>query len=167
MRIDQVKSDIEAWIINFLEVPNPALGSWSPCPYARRARLNNTVDIRLGTEPYTDLQALAEQGLGNYEVIVYVYDPAAWTHEEFAAKLESANLDFLLDRDILCLEDHPADPEIVNGVTMNQGKYAMVMCQSLSDLNEKARAMALRGFYDTWPEQYLKQLFQHRQDPRQ
>jgi hypothetical protein len=27
--------------------------------------------------------------------------------------------------------------------------------------------MANRGFYHTWPEQYLQDLFQHRTDPRQ
>jgi hypothetical protein len=26
--------------------------------------------------------------------------------------------------------------------------------------------MASKGFYDTWPEDYLQALFQHRQDPR-
>jgi hypothetical protein len=65
------------------------------------------------------------------------------------------------------LEDHPHDPEIVNGISMNQGKYAMAMCQSLSDLNAKAKLMASKGFYDSWPEEYLIALFQHRQDPRQ
>jgi hypothetical protein len=67
----------------------------------------------------------------------------------------------------LALEDHPGDPEIVNGVSMNQGTYALALVQSLSDLNQKARAIAAKGFYDTWPEKYLQDLFQHRTDPRQ
>jgi hypothetical protein len=71
-----------------------------------------------------------------------------------------------LRNDLLALEDHPGDPEIVNGVVMNQGTYALVLVQSLSDLNQKAKAMAAKGFYDTWPEEYLKALFQHREDPR-
>ena len=33
-------------------------------------------------------------------------------------------------------------------------------------VNAKAKIMAQRGFYDSWPEDYLQQLFQHRQDPR-
>jgi hypothetical protein len=49
---------------------------------------------------------------------------------------------------------------------MNQGTYAMALCQSVSDLNDKANHLASKGFYDTWPEAYLDQLFQHRQDPR-
>ena len=101
--LDSVRYNIERWIETFVEVPNPALGGWSPCPYARQARLNN---------------------------------------------------------------EYPADPEIVNGISMNQGNYALALVQGLGDLNEKAQLVARKGFYDTWPEEYLTVLFQHREDPR-
>jgi hypothetical protein len=80
--------------------------------------------------------------------------------------LEVLNTDYLVPKDLLALEDHPDDPEIVNGVCMNQGTYTMALVQSLSDLNAKAKLMARNGFYDTWPEDYLKMLFSHREDPR-
>jgi hypothetical protein len=64
------------------------------------------------------------------------------------------------------MEDHPSDPEIVNGVVMNQGTYALALIQGLGDLNVKAKQMADKGFYHGWPEHYLQGLFQHRQDPR-
>jgi hypothetical protein len=166
MKLEQVKQDILNWSENFLEQPHPALGNWSPCPYARRARLNHQVDIRIGTDPAQDLQQLCEQGLGSAQVVIYAYDPVAQPREQFAQALEQANQDFLLSADLIVLEDHPADPEIVNGVSMNQGTYALAMCQSLSDLDAKARLMAQKGFYHTWPEQYLQTLFEHRQDPR-
>jgi hypothetical protein len=166
MDLQQVKQDILHWSENFLEVPHPALGNWSPCPYARRARLNHQVDIRIGTDPYHDLKTLAEQGLGAAQVVIFVYDPDVHPRLQFASKLTTANQDFLLAADMIVLEDHPADPEIVNGVCMNQGTYALAMCQSLSDLDAKAQQMAQKGFYHTWPEQYLEKLFEHRQDPR-
>jgi hypothetical protein len=118
-------------------------------------------------DPYFDLVNLARDGLGGKSVVIFAYDPAKWPYEQFAFSLKAANQNYLLKQDILALEDHPADPEIVNGVSMNQGTYAMAMCQSVSDLNVRARHMATKGFYDTWPEEYLQALFQHRQDPRQ
>jgi len=166
MDIDQVKQDIEQWIVNFVEVPHPALGNFAPCPYARSSRLKNSYDVFIGTDPYFDLKNRARFGMGNREVIVYAYDPKEWSHELFASSLDQANREFLLDADILALEDHPDDVEIVNGICMNQGTYALALVQSLSDLNIKARLMAKRGFYDTWPEEYLVGLFQHREDPR-
>lgn len=166
MELEQVKADIEAWMINFLEVPHPALGGWSPCPYARSARIKRTYSVFLGTDPYYDLKHRGTHGMGDREVIIYAYDPAEWSHAQFSASIAQANTECLLHRDILALEDHPHDPEIVNGVCMNQGTYALALVQSLSDLNNKAQLMASKGFYHTWPEEYLQALFQHRQDPR-
>jgi hypothetical protein len=166
MNIDQVKQDIEQWIVNFVEVPHPALGGFPPCPYARSARLKRSYEVYIGTDPYFDLKNRARYGMGNREVVVYAYDPVEWPHDLFASSLDQANREFLLDADILVLEDHPADVEMVNGICMNQGTYALALVQSLSDLNIKATQMAAKGFYDSWPNDYLTALFQHRKDPR-
>lgn len=166
LNLDTVKQDIEQWIVNFVEVPHPALGGWSPCPYARKARIEGTYEVRIGTNPISDLLDIWRTGLGDREVIAIAYDPKTWNHKTFAGALDFANREFLLDKDILVLEDHPADPEVVNGVCMNQGTYALALVQCLSDLDTKAAIMARKGFYDAWPEDYLTMLFQHRQDPR-
>lgn len=166
LNLDTVKQDIEAWIVNFCEVPHPALGNFPPCPYARSARLKRSYEVYLGTDPYYDLKNRARMGMGDREVIIYAYDPQEWNHVLFSTSLHSANTEFLLHNDILALEDHPDDVENVNGVIMNQGKYAMALVQSLSDLDQKAQLMARKGFYDSWPKDYLKLLFNHRQDPR-
>ena len=166
MELEQVRADIESWIENFVEVPHPALGGFPPCPFARQARMKRTFEVYLGTDPYYDLKNRARWGMGNQEVIIYAYDPAEWNHKLFSASIESANTEHLLRADILALEDHPDDVENVNGVIMNQGKYALALVQSLSDLNTKAKQMASKGFYHGWPEEYLQGLFHHRQDPR-
>lgn len=161
-----VQRDIEHWIETFVEVPHPALGGWAPCPYARKARLDRDFEVRLGRDPYWDACDVAIKGLTK-SVVIFAYDADVWSHMEFAYKLEQANRHWLLPHDLICLEDHPADPEIVNGVSMNQGTYALMMVQSLPDLDDKARLVARKGFYDTWPDDYLQVLFQHRKDPRQ
>ena len=166
LNLETVKQDIEQWIVDFVEVPHPALGGWSPCPYARRARLDRTFEVRLGLAPIHDLIKISKTGIEGKGVIAIAYDPDHYTHEEFSSALDIANREFLLPNDLLALEDHPDDPEIVNGIAMNQGTYALALVQSLSDLNEKARLVAKAGFYDTWPEEYLELLFKHRKDPR-
>lgn len=166
MELEQVKADIESWIVNFVEVPHPALGGWPPCPYARAARLRKSYEVYLGSDPYYDLKNRARYGMGDREVIIYAYDPAEWPVDLFSASIESANQEHLLRNDILALEDHPADVENVNGVIMNQGTYALALVQSLSDLNARAQQIAARGFYHSWPEEYLRVLFHHREDPR-
>lgn len=164
--LETVKTDIEQWIETFVEVKNPALGNWPPCPYARKARLERDYTIRVGVNPYFDLLNVARDGLGGKSVLILAYDPKQFSRVQFASDLNAANEEVLLRNDIIALEDHPDDPEIVNGVVMNQGPYALALVQSLGDLNEKARLMGRQGFYDSWPEEYLTELFHHRQDPR-
>ena len=165
MNLEEVKQEINNWITSVVEVPHPALGGWPPCPYAKKARLEQDFDVRIGTSPISDLQALAQNGL-NKSVVIFVYDPVKFPYAEFSQDIEFANKELLLKKDVIVLEDHPNDPEIVNGVSMNQGRYALAMCQSLSDLNIKAQHMASKDFYHSWPEEYLQGLFRHRKDPR-
>ena len=166
MDIITVTRDILTWSETFVEVPHPALGGWPPCPFARQARLRGTVGIFVGQEPYFDLETRAALGMQQYEVIVYAYDPGEWTCEIFSPRLQAANQDFLLAADLIVLEDHPDAVEDVNGVIMNQGRYALSLVQSLSDLDRRAQQMATKGFYHDWPEEYLTGLFEHRKDPR-
>lgn len=166
MDIATVRQDIETWITNFVEVPHPSLGGWPPCPYARAARLNRTYEVLLGADPYYDLKNRARWGMGNKEVIIYAYDPAQWSYTHFNQSIESANQEYLNHRGLIALEDHPADAEIVNGVCMNQGTYALALVQSAPDLDARAQQMAQQGFYHAWPEDYLQRLFHGRKDPR-
>jgi hypothetical protein len=163
--LEHVQYDIERWMANFVEVPHPALGGWAPCPYARKARLDRDFEVRLGTDPYFDLKVMAQTGITK-SVVIFVYDSTAYSYKQFHAQVDTANTEFLLGKDLLALEDHPGAPEMVNSVCMNQGTYALALVQSLSDLNQKAHAIARKGFYDTWPEEYLQGLFEHRKDPR-
>ena len=165
LNLTTVQSDIERWIETFVEVPHPDLGGWAPCPYARKARLDRDFEVRLGTDPYRDAMNVSIAGLPK-SVVIYVYDPEAWNHNDFAYKLDLSNQHWLLPHDMLALEDHPGDQEIVNGVCMNQGTYALMLVQNVTDLNEKAQLVSKKGFYDTWPEDYLQALFKHRKDPR-
>jgi hypothetical protein len=163
--LDTVRYHIERWIETFVEVPHPALGGWAPCPYARRARLDQDFEVRIGRNPFEDLIAISYSILPK-SVIIFVYDSLAHPYEQFHQEVEYANVNYLVPKDLLALEDHPAAPEIVNGVTMNQGTYALILVQNLTELNAKAQLVAQKDFYQSWPKNYLQELFAHRQDPR-
>lgn len=166
LNLETVKTDIERWLVDFVEVPHPALGGWAPCPYARKARLDQDYEVKLGLAPIHDLIQVSQKGLEGKSVIIFAYDPTDISYTELSYAINACNREFLLPNNLLSLEDHPDDPEIVNGVSMNQGTYALALVQSLSDLNEKAQLMASKGFYATWPEEYLQALFENRKDPR-
>lgn len=165
LNLDTVKKDILDWIVNFVEVPHPALGGWAPCPYARKARIDQDFEVRLGNDLGADLAKLSTTGI-NKSVLMIVYPKEQYTAPQFNQVVDDVNKQFLLKNDLIVLADHPADEEIVNGLKMNQGTYAMALVQSFSDLDQKAKLVARKGFYETWPEEYLEVLFQHREDPR-
>lgn len=164
MDIVQARIDILNWVTGFVEQPHPALNSWPPCPHARRARLDGQFDIRAGQiDPYTDLMHINMDG---FMVIAYVYDPVTIDADRFNQQIDRVNQGFLIHRNIIALADHPNAPEDVLGVQMNQGTYAIAFVQPLDKLNHFARQIAAKGYYDRWPEPYLKDLFQWREDPR-
>ena len=149
-----------------MEVPHPALGGWAPCPYARQARLNQEYDLRLGASPGYDLVGMSQNKLGDKKVVIFVYDPATITAQELEGYTNYYNRLWLTGQDLIALADHPADVEQVNGVTMNQGQYALLLVQSLSELNERAQLLGSKGFYSDWSDDYARSVFAHRKDPR-
>ena len=164
MNFEQAQLDILAWITGFVERPHPALLGWAPCPYARRARLEGKFEIRPGhIDPYTDLQHI---NIGELDVVALVYDPTEFEPEQFNQQITAVNQGFLRARDLFALADHPDSPEVVQGVTMNQGTWAIAFVQPLAKLNAHARMVAEKGYYKDWPEDYLQILFEGREDPR-
>ena len=168
MVIDQVKADIEDWLINFVEVPHPALGDWPPCPFARQSRLRNKYDVRLGSDLERDLFLFAKkQYLGKNDVVIFAYAPDHYDDAYFNWAVDTMNMSKgFRKRNLLALADHPDTVETHNGVCFNMGKYALVLIQDKTKLNDHARMLAHRGYYDGWNEEYLQEVFAHRKDPR-
>jgi hypothetical protein len=165
MNFEQAQIDILLWVTGFVEQPNAQLQGWAPCPYARKARLDKQFEIRPGRiDPYTDLMTVEMKDL---MVIAYVYDPADIDAREFNQQIDAVNQAFLLPRNMIALSDHPGSPEQANGVLMNQGTWAIAFVQHLDKLNQFARLLARQGYYEGWSEDYLGELFQGREDPRQ
>jgi hypothetical protein len=164
MDIDQARQDIMTWLTQFVERPHPRLNGWAPCPYARKARLDNKLEIRAGRlGPYGDLMHI---DIGDLDVLALVYDPEDFDCDDFNREIHTVNTGFLRPRNLIALADHPNDVEEVNGVVMNQGRWAIAFVQSLSKLDSHARMLAEKGYYQDWPEHYLETLFENRTDPR-
>lgn len=167
MNIFTVKVEIESWIKDFLSVPDDKLGNWSPCPYAAAAINKNSYKVFLGLDIFFDLKTISNYSLKNDEVVVLVYDYKKHSDEEvFFEKIKTLNDSIMVNNDLIALGDHPDAKEEVNGVKFNQGKYVLILIQNLTDLNQKAKKVAKSGFYNNWPEEYLNDIFQHREDPR-
>jgi len=141
------------WMKEFVEQPNPKLGNWAPCPYARAARINNQIEIRQGTNPLIDVESINWKR----EVYVFWYPTEQYTGLDFEQIARDLN-DAYMPNDIVVLEDHPELVETVNGVHMNFGQSALLIVQRLKELNSAADKLRSKGYYDHWNQSELDQV---------
>lgn len=156
----QIQQDLEHWLTNFVEQPNPLLNNWPPCPYARQARLSNKIltvfDSPLEIDQYVNQ-------LANYEVVVLCFDHTKFSASQIELFTKHVN-SILIWQDCVVLEDHPDSEEFVNGVKMNFGKCGLMILQRLSKLNTAADQLREKGYYTTWSKENLDQVVNWRYD---
>ena len=46
--LQEAKSYLTDWVINFLDIPQRVLNDIAPCPYAKSAIVNGKVDFEIG-----------------------------------------------------------------------------------------------------------------------
>lgn len=150
-----IQQQLEAWLVDFVEKPNPMLNGWAPCPYARRARVSDRFAICFATaDTLVDTIETAAQQLNERDVVAVCVDAEKISAADLSATVEQLNAQ-LMNQDVLLLEDHPEDVEIVNGVHMNFGACAIVFVQQLSKINEASDQLRAGGYYDCWSQENL------------
>jgi hypothetical protein len=156
----QIRQDLEHWLVNFVEQPNPLLNNWPPCPYARQARLTNKIltvfDCPLEIAQYT-------HKLSEFDVVILCFDHRAYSAGQIELFTKHVN-SILMFQDYVVLEDHPNSEEFINGVKMNFGKCGLFILQRLSKLNTAADQLKSKGYYHTWSKQCLDEVVNWRYD---
>lgn len=155
-----IKQELEHWLTNFVEQPNPLLNNWPPCPYARQARLANQIYIVFNSP--LEISSYVSF-LNDYDVVVLCFDPAKYSASQIELFTQHIN-SILIHKDLVVLEDHPESEEFINGVKMNFGKCGLLILQRLSKLNTAADQLKLKGYYRTWSRQNLDEVVNWRYD---
>jgi hypothetical protein len=140
---------------DFIEVPNPKLGDWAPCPFARQARVNNNISIKFAD--IMELTPMIRESLDileSKEVVVVCFDHRLINPVELQAYVEGMNKT-LLTMNFVILEDHPDSPEYINGVKMNFGLCGLLVIQKLDKLNKASDQLREKGYYNNWSQQDL------------
>ena len=164
MNFDEIKTQLLEWMINFVEHPNPSLGNWAPCPYARAARINNRIHItHCDVDQLSNTVDQSLSLLSTYEVIVICFDHNLISSKD-CSKLTTDLNTKLMQQDVVILEDHPNLVEHVAGVKMNFGLCGLFVVQKLSKLNEAANKLKASGYYDHWAKSELDEVVTWRND---
>lgn len=156
MEMDDLIRDVSSWIRGWVDRHSDALGS-KPCPYAAPALDDGRIDWAIAHDP-TDLSAMLDDlptvGLMS-EVLVIGMEPESIDPDILSSIIRRNNVEHLMPNGLVALEDHPKDPEIVNGVAMNNGRWVLVLVQNLSKLNRASEVLRSKGYYDNWSDENL------------
>lgn len=151
----EIVEKLTKWMTEFIEVPNPKLGDWAPCPYARQARVNNNISIKFASIPeLTEVIKESIETLTHKEVVVVCFDHNFIDPVELQEYVIGMNKT-LMPINYVILEDHPFSPEYINGVNMNFGECGLLIIQKLNKLNNASSQLLDKGYYKTWSQEDL------------
>ena len=155
-----VKLKLNQWLVDFVEKPNSLLNNWSPCPYARQARVADQIHVVFDS-PLEIAQYISV--LDTHDVVVLCFDHTKFSASQIELFAKHIN-SILIWRDCVVLEDHPDSEEFINGAKMNFGECGLMILQQLSKLNTAADQLKQKGYYATWSDENLDQVVNWRYD---
>lgn len=158
-----LRNQIHIWLSTFVEIPNQKLGDWPPCPYARRARIDNKFSIIFADDHNLNKSINeAKTLLQLQDVVVICFDHIVNPADYIQQFVKDINK-ILMKEDFVVLEDHPDVPELINGVCMNFQKCGLLLIQRLSKLQQASNQLHSKGYYDKWTTQDLDNVVTWRQ----
>lgn len=149
---------IQNWINNFVSKPNPVFGNLPPCPFARKAIVDNKVEFQemISTTDYATLyQTIFNFDWETKDVLCMILPHNHFDSQQTVDIAHDLN-SYFMRRDIVILEDHPQIKERVNGVTLNNGEFILFLAQSLSKLNHFSQMLESGPYYKNWSKSYLE-----------
>jgi hypothetical protein len=148
-----VTQAILKWLEEFVEKPHPNLGGWSPCPFARQARLNKTYRIQQGTNVVDDGTSIADNWDESKEVVIVWYENTL-TPADLTELTQQLN-QIIMPKNMVALEGHPNLEESINGVDMRFALCPIVVLQQADKLSQAAEQLKTKGYYKHWNQSEL------------
>ena len=139
---------LKNWINDFLSKPQDLLNGFPPCPYARKALVDNKVLFFKSENYVADIEQLFDNWDDSYEVAVCVVSDSVDKYE-FINNVEQINERYI-SKGFGCLEDHKAIPENFYHLTFNNGQYNIILCQRLDKINDASDKLMSKGYYKNW-----------------
>ena len=149
---------IKNWINDFVTKPNPVFGNLPPCPFARKAIVDNRVVFQemTGITDYATLyQSIFNFDFDTHDVLCMILPVDHFTAQETTQIAKDLN-SYFMRKDIVILEDHPDIIENVKHVLLNNGEYILFLAQSLSKLNHFSKILESGPYYKNWSKSYLE-----------
>jgi hypothetical protein len=155
-----IKEDILSWSKDFLEIPNKHLNNFPVCPYAKKTRLDNHINIVEHNDPSTYLEAVIKEA-DNFKgkISIVACSDLSITADELADYIHALNYVYV-PRDVYLMASHPEDFDeeidfLQDTAWESHNDFLMVLIQSFDELEEASTSLKKIGYYDNWNEDYF------------
>lgn len=159
---DHIVESITKWMETFVEVPHPSFGNMPPCPYARQFRLQNKIKIvECNQAIWDECKVQMREWTDEWEAVILASAFTEISPGLLSERVQRLNKHFR-HKDLVALEDHPDDEELIDGVKMNHGELVLVVIQRLTRLNQFSKNLQTTKYYDRWSEENLNDVVRWR-----
>jgi len=155
-----IKEDILSWSKDFLEIPNKHLNNFPVCPYAKKTRLDNHINIVEHNDPSTYLEAVIKEA-DNFKgkISIVACSDLSISADELADYIQALNYVYV-PRDVYLMASHPEDFDeeidfLQDTAWESHNDFLMVLIQSFDELEEASTSLKKIGYYDNWNEDYF------------
>ncbi|RZM82798.1 DUF1415 family protein [Leptolyngbya iicbica] len=147
-----------AYLREFVEVPHPVFGDLPVCPFARKARLDNTIQFQVypftqnEVEPDSQFMELVTDFTrdAGSEILIMIHPrPAGMSLAAMESFVEALNL-HLLPLELMAFGGHPEDNFNIQGVYTRRSPYPHLSIQSTPFLNQVTQSLRQTGYYQNW-----------------
>lgn len=145
-------------IIDFVEQPHPTFGNLPVCPFARKARLENKIELTVMELTRAGILALVPSFLAKAELDMLM---CVDSRKDGLSSPEIYRLVAELNRELpamnlMALGGHPQDPFKIDDVYTRRDPYPNVQLLRL-DVGERAhQSLKNSPYYDRWTESNLR-----------
>ena len=147
--------DLKDWILGYLSKPNAVFNGLPPCPYAKKAWLDNNVEIKKFVN-YDLLRDSIKNVVGSQVKIFYYEYPLTPDAEKLRSVVTWLAKEY---PDYIFYDEHPDTIEKVGEEVVNSGVIAIIV-QNRKDLLEKRAELQKTGYYNNWTPEMKERIFE-------
>jgi hypothetical protein len=178
---DLIKKEVRLWSEKFLEVPNIHLNNMPACPFAKKAWLENKVDVQYRDPDlgYTRNlhQHVKKINFAEKEILIFCdIFFKEYSLNKYQKIIDNFNNQYN-KKDIYFLGFHPKNPPTeedqefllnptgdVSDLPHSTIDFSMMLIQKFSQLYKASDRLKRMGYYDKWPQEYYDDVVLSRQN---
>ena len=145
MDIKNLIEDMENWILNYLDVPSEHYNDLKPCPFAKKAWLNDEVKVVLGEEE--EVLYEIDNWDDQHSLIAVVFED--WEGaENWSEELNKT----LCKKDLYLMTYEPSEQEeegdpALDAIEWQVDEFGWVFIQRLSEVCKYSNLLQTQGYY--------------------